>query len=38
MTWDQHLRRVFDIEIQTCEACGGTVRIIAVLKTPPSFV
>jgi hypothetical protein len=29
MTWAQRLKRVFGIDIQTCAACGGAVRIIA---------
>ena len=34
MTWAQRLKRVFDIDIQTCEACGGAVRIIAAIEDP----
>ena len=29
MTWAQHLKRVFHIDIETCEACSGMVKIIA---------
>ncbi len=29
MTWAQRLKRVFRIDIATCLACGGAVRIIA---------
>lgn len=29
MSWAQRLKRLFDLEIQTCEACGGKVRVIA---------
>ena len=29
MTWAQCFKRVFGIDIQTCPACGGAVRIIA---------
>ena len=29
MTWAQRLKRVFDIDIETCNECGGDVRIIA---------
>jgi hypothetical protein len=25
MTWAQRLKRVFGIEIETCEQCGGAV-------------
>ena len=34
MTWAQRLKRVFDIDIQTCQACGGGVRIIAAIEDP----
>lgn len=29
MTWAQRLKRVFNIDIETCPACGGAVRVIA---------
>ena len=29
MTWAQRLKRVFNIDIETCPACGGAVRLIA---------
>ena len=32
MTWAQRLKRVFGIEIETCEACGGKVRVMASLE------
>ena len=28
MTWAQRLKRVFAIEIEKCEKCGGPARII----------
>jgi len=28
MTWAQRLKRVFNIDIEICEACGGAVRIM----------
>lgn len=34
MTWAQRLKRVFAIEIQKCEKCGGPVRIIASIEDP----
>ncbi|MHC4092902.1 MAG: transposase [Planctomycetota bacterium] len=34
MTWAQRLKRVFNIDIQTCRACGGAVRIIAYIEDP----
>jgi hypothetical protein len=32
MTWAQRLKWVFGIEIKTCPACGGAVRIIACIE------
>jgi len=29
MTWAQRLKRVLGIEIETCEQCGGAVKIMA---------
>ena len=29
MTWARRLKRVFGIEIETCEQCGGAVKVIA---------
>jgi hypothetical protein len=34
MTWAQRLKRVFAIEIEKCEKCGGSVRIIASIEDP----
>ena len=34
MTWAQRLKRVFNIEIETCNKCGGDVRIIASIEEP----
>mgnify|MGYP001547765154 CR=1 FL=1 len=34
MTWAQRLKRVFGIDIETCPACGGEVRIIARIEDP----
>jgi hypothetical protein len=34
MIWAQRLRRVFNIDIETCQACGGAVRIIACIEDP----
>jgi hypothetical protein len=28
ITWAQRLKRVFNIDITTCEECGGTVKVI----------
>ena len=32
MTWAQRLKRVFAIEIEKCEKCGGMVKIIACIE------
>ena len=32
MTWAKRLKRVFNIEIETCDECGGDVRIIASIE------
>ena len=34
MTWAQRLKRVFDIDIETCCECGGDVKIIASIEDP----
>jgi hypothetical protein len=34
MTWAQRLKRVFGIEIETCEQCGGKVKVIASIEDP----
>ena len=34
MTWVQRLKRVFAIDIEKCEKCGGPVRIIASIEDP----
>ena len=34
MTWAQRLKRVFRIDIETCEDCGGAVRVIACIEDP----
>jgi hypothetical protein len=34
MTWAQRLKRVFNIDIETCCECGGEVRIIACIEDP----
>ena len=28
------MRRVFNIDMQTCSACGGTVKVIACIEDP----
>lgn len=34
MSWAQRLKRVFNIDIDICQACGGPVRIIACIEDP----
>ena len=34
MTWAQRLKRVFKIEIETCEHCGGAVKVLASIEDP----
>jgi hypothetical protein len=34
MTWAKRLKRVFNIEIEACDECGGDVRIIASIEDP----
>ena len=34
MSWAQRLKRVFDIDIETCEYCGGALKIIASIENP----
>ncbi len=29
MTWAQRLKRVFNIDVETCARCGGPVKVIA---------
>jgi hypothetical protein len=34
ITWAQRLKRVFNIDIETCKSCGGPVKIIACIEDP----
>ena len=34
MTWAQRLKRVFNIDIETCSKCGGAVKVIACIEDP----
>ena len=34
MSWAQRLKRVFKIEIETCEFCGGQMKVIAAIEDP----
>ena len=32
VTWARLLKRVFDVDVETCGICGGKVKIIAAIK------
>ena len=34
MTWAQRLKRVLNIDIETCSECGGYIKVIACLEDP----
>ena len=34
MRWAQLLKRVFDIDVESCPECGGKVKIIAAIEDP----
>jgi hypothetical protein len=34
MSWAQHLKQVFAIDIETCRQCGGKLRVIASIEEP----
>jgi hypothetical protein len=34
MTWVQRLKCVFNIDIETCSACGGAMKVIACIEDP----
>jgi len=34
MSWAQRLKRVFNIDIETCVECGGVVKVIACIEDP----
>jgi hypothetical protein len=34
MSWAQRLKRVFGIEVESCQHCGGAVKIIASIEDP----
>ena len=37
MTWAQRLKRVFNIDIETCQHCGGAVKVIACIEDPAAI-
>jgi len=34
MTWAQRLKRMFNVDIETCRECGGSVKVIACIEAP----
>ena len=34
MSWAQRLKRVFNIDIETCSECAGAVKVIACVDDP----
>ena len=34
MSWAQRLKRVFAIDIQSCQRCGARLRVIATIEDP----
>ena len=34
MSWAQRLKRVFNIDIETCSVCGGSMNVIACVEDP----
>ena len=34
MSWAQRLKRVFNIDIETCTQCGGPAKVIASIEDP----
>ena len=34
MSWAQRLKRVFQLNLQSCEGCGGPVRVMACIEDP----
>ena len=33
--WAQRLKRVFQVDVETCPICGGTFKVIASIEDPP---
>ena len=34
MIWGQRLKRVFNIDIETCKQCDGALKVIASIENP----
>ena len=32
MNWAQRLKRVFNIDVETCDQCGGTIKVVACIE------
>jgi hypothetical protein len=37
MHWAQRLKRVFNIDVTTCDQCGGKVKVIACIEAPKAI-
>jgi hypothetical protein len=37
MSWAQRLKRVFNIDLNTCVHCGGAARIVASVEEPTAI-
>jgi len=35
MTWAQRLKRVFNIDVETCRACGGAAKVVVPAHPAP---
>ena len=35
LSWARLLKRVFEIDIEQCPQCGGTLKLIAAIEDPP---
>ena len=38
LRWARLLKRVFDIDLEHCPECGGSLKIIAAIEEPPVMV
>jgi hypothetical protein len=37
MTWAQRLKRVFNIDVEACQHCGGKVKVLACIEDRPTI-